>query len=317
MKVIDIINNSSKTFASFELVPPLKGSDINKLHSGIEPLMEFNPPFLNITSHRDDVEYRHDINGTIRKVVLTKRPGPVAIAAAIMKRFDVEVVPHIICGGTTIHKIENDLIDLDFLGVENIVTLRGDALPGHKFFVPENDGHKYGVDLVNQVKQLNRGVYRDETLINVKPTNFCIGVAGYPEKHYEAPNLSIDIENLKRKVDAGADYIVTQMFFDNQKFYDFRDRCVAAGINIPILPGLKPISTQRHIEILPRVFSLDLPEELTRELIKCKDNTAIYQVGVEWCIMQSKDLIKNSVPAIHYYTMGKGNNVVEILRKTF
>ncbi|MGL5682070.1 MAG: methylenetetrahydrofolate reductase [Marinifilaceae bacterium] len=317
MKVIDILNSRTTPFASFELVPPLKGSDINKLHNSIEPLMEFKPPFLNITCHRDEMEYRQRPDGSIKKVTVTKRPGSVAIAAAIMRRFDAEVVPHVICGGTTRHRIENELIDLNFLGIENVVALRGDALPGEKIFTPEHGGHKYSYELVRQINKLNKGIYRDETLVNPLPTNFCIGVAGYPEKHYEAPNLSMDIANLKQKVDEGADYVVTQMFFDNEKYFSFVERCREAGITVPIIPGLKPISTLKHIEMLPSIFSLDLPEALMAELIKCKTNKDIYQVGVEWCTQQTKELIARGSNVVHYYTMGKGENVIEILRNCF
>lgn len=317
MKVTEILKQRTTPFASFELVPPLKGSDISKLYNSIEPLMEFAPPFINITSHRDEVEYRQKPDGSIEKVTVTKRPGSVAIAAAIMKRFPVEVVPHIICGGASKHKIENDLIDFNFLDIQNVVALRGDAIPGQKYFTPETDGHRYSNDLVEQINNLNKGIYQDESITNAIATNFCIGVAGYPEKHYEAPNIDIDIENLKRKVDAGADYIVTQMFFDNDKFYQFTEQCRAAGITVPIIPGLKPISTQTHIEMLPRAFSLDLPQDLMQALRACKDNKAIYQVGIEWCAAQSKDLLAHGAPAIHFYTMGKADNIREILKRSF
>lgn len=317
MKVIEILAQKKSPFASFELVPPLKGSDISKLYNSIEPLMEFAPPFINITFHRDEVEYRQKADGTIEKVTVTKRPGSVAIAAAIMKRFPVEVVPHIICGGASKHKIENDLLDLNFLDIQNVVALRGDAIPGQKHFSPEPDGHRYSCELVEQIHKLNQGIYLDESITNAISTNFCIGVAGYPEKHYEAPNIDIDIENLKRKVEAGADYIITQMFFDNAKFYQFTEQCRTAGITVPIIPGLKPISTQTHIEMLPRAFSLDLPQELMQELRKCKTNKDIYQVGIEWCTAQSKDLLAHGAPAIHYYTMGKADNIREILKRSF
>lgn len=316
-KVIDIINQKTAPFVSFELVPPLKGSDISKLYNAIEPLMEFAPPFINITNHRDEVEFRQKPDGTFEKVTITKRPGSVAIAAAIMKRFPVEVVPHLICGGTSKYRIENDLIDLNFLDIQNVVALRGDAIPGQKYFVPEADGHRYSCELVEQIHHMNKGRYLDDSLTQAVPTNFCIGVAAYPEKHYEAPNLDIDIENLKHKVDAGADYIVTQMFFNNAHFYQFVDKCRAAGIQVPIIPGLKPISTQSHIEMLPRSFSIDLPQELMQEIRKCKDNKAIYQVGIEWCTAQSKELLAHGVPAIHYYTMGKADNIREILKRAF
>lgn len=316
-KVIDIINKKTAPFASFELVPPLKGSDISKLYASIEPLMEFAPPFINITFHRDEVEYRQKNDGRFEKVILTKRPGSVAIAAAIMKRFPVEVVPHLICGGTSKHQLENDLIDLNFLDIQNVVALRGDAIPGQKYFTPEPDGHRYSCELVEQIHNMNQGIYLDSSLTDAVHTNFCIGVAAYPEKHYEAPNIDIDIENLKHKVDAGADYIVTQMFFDNAKFYTFVEKCRAAGISVPIIPGLKPISTSTHIEMLPRAFSIDLPQDLMKEVRKCKDNKEIYRVGIEWCVAQSQDLLAQGAPVIHYYTMGKADNIREILKRTF
>lgn len=317
MQVTDILKNSQKPFVSFELVPPLKGSDITKLYHSIEPLMEFAPPFINITSHRDEVEYRQKPDGAIEKVTVTKRPGSVAVAAAIMKRFNVEVVPHIICSGASKHKIENDLIDLNFLDIENVVALRGDAIPGQKFFSPEADGHKYSSELVEQIHNLNHGKYLDDSITDAVPTNFCIGVAGYPEKHYEAPNLEMDIANLKQKVEAGADYIVTQMFFDNSRFFRFVEQCRAAGITVPIIPGLKPISTQGHIDMLPRSFSIDLPEDLMKEVRKCNCNKEIYQVGIEWCTMQSKELLSRGAQAIHYYTMGKADNIREILKRAY
>jgi methylenetetrahydrofolate reductase (NADPH) len=317
MKVIDILNSKDKPFASFELVPPLKGSDISKLYQSIEPLIEFNPPFINITCHRDEIEYRENPDGTFEKATIAKRPGSVAIAAAIVKKYAVEVVPHLICGGASKQKLENDLLDLHFLGFQNVVALRGDAVSGQKFFAAEPDGYKYSSELVAQIHHMNQGKYLDANLNNTMCTDFCIGVAGYPEKHCEAPNIATDIQRLKHKVAAGADYIITQMFFDNQKFYDFVAECSAAGISVPIIPGLKPISTQRHIELLPRSFSLDFPEALMNELRKCKTDAAIYQAGIEWCILQSNDLLKNNVPAIHYYTMGKANNIRQILKTVF
>lgn len=317
MKVIDIINGDHKPFASFELVPPLKGSDINKLYASIEPLMEFKPPFINMTAHRDETEFRQLPDGSFKKITITKRPGSVAIAAAIMKRFHVEVVPHIICGGSTKWEIENTLLDLNFLDIKNVVALRGDAVPGEKYFTPTPDGHIHSNELVAQISNMNRGVYLDNTLKEAVPTNFCIGVAGYPEKHCEAPNLDIDIENLKRKVEAGADYIITQMFFDNSKYFNFVEKCRAAGITVPIIPGVKPISTHRHIELLPQAFSIDLPQDLMKEILKCKDNSQIYSVGIEWCTAQCKELLAHGAKAIHFYTMGKADNVREIIRRAF
>ena len=317
MKIADILKGDHKPFTSFELVPPLKGSDINKLYSSIEPLMEFNPPFINMTAHRDEIEYRMAPDGTFRQLTVTKRPGTVAIAAAIMKRFDVEVVPHVICGGATKNEVENLLLDLNFLGIQNVMALRGDAVPGEKYFSPTPGGHKHSNELVEQIANMNKGRYLDDALKDAVPTDFCVGVAGYPEKHCEAANLDMDIEHLKRKVEAGADYIVTQMFFDNSKFFSFVKKCREAGITVPIIPGIKPISTQKHIELLPQAFSIDIPQELMKELVKCRNNEAIYKLGIEWAALQCKDLLENGARAVHFYTMGKADNIREIIRKAF
>ena len=292
MKIIDILKGDHKPFTSFELVPPLKGSDINKLYNSIEPLMEFNPPFINMTAHRDEIEYRRTPDGTFQQITVTKRPGTVAIAAAIMKRFDVEVVPHVICGGATKNDIENLLLDLNFLGIQNVMALRGDAIPGEKYFTPTPGGHPHSSCLVEQIAAMNNGKYLDDTLKDVVSTDFCVGVAGYPEKHCEAANLDMDIEFLKKKVECGADYIVTQMFFDNEKYFSFVERCRAAGITVPIIPGIKPISTHKHIELLPKAFSIDIPQELMRELVKCKTSEAIYRLGIEWATLQCKELLE-------------------------
>lgn len=317
MKVIDIINSKSGPFPSLEFVPPLKGSDINRLYSSIEPFMEFNPPFINITCHREEIEYRENADGTISRYVLTKRPGTVAIAAAVMKRFPIEVVPHIICSGTNRFAIENELIDLNFLDIQNVMALRGDAPAGHKKFKAEPDGCRYSNELVAQIKAMNEGRYIDDSIKDAVPTNFCIGVAGYPEKHFEAPNLEVDIENLKRKVAAGADYIITQMFFDNNKYFEFVAKCREKGIKVPIIPGLKPLSTAAHLTKLPEAFSIGIPQELVSLVKECKSEDQIYQLGIEWCVSQSKDLIAKGAPAIHYYTMGRGNNVTEVLKRVF
>lgn len=317
MKVIDIIHEAKQPIFSFEIVPPLKGGDIHKLYEAIEPLIEFAPPFINITFHRDEVEYRQAPDGSIRKVTVTKRPGSVALAAAIMKRYHVEVVPHLVCGGATAHQLENDLIDLNFLDIDNVMVLRGDPIPGERHFTAEAGGHRHSQELVQQIKNLNRGIYLDDTLTETVPTNFCIGVAGYPEKHYEAPNFTRDIEYLKQKVEAGADYIVTQMFFDNQKYFSFVEKCRAQGITVPIIPGLKPISTPKHIETLPRSFSIDIPEDLEYTIRHSRTPQEAKQVGIEWCIQQSRELLAGGVPAIHYYTMGKSDNVKEIVKQVF
>ena len=318
MKIPDTLKNSEKTHFSFELLPPLKGRSINEIYNTIDPLMEFNPPYINITYHREEVVYKKREAGLLERKTVRKRPGTVAIAAAIKYKYrDVNVVPHLICGGFNKEETENALIDLNFLGIENILLLRGDPNKSTNLFVPENDGHKNALGLVEQVSNLNKGIYLDEELENSTPTNFTIGVAGYPEKHIEAPNNSSDIHFLKKKVEAGAEFIVTQMFFDNQKYYDFVDICRKEGINVPIIPGLKPVAVQNHISSLPKTFNIDLPEALVKELIKCKDNKQVRQVGVEWAIAQSKDLIKNNVPVIHYYTMGKSDNIYNIAKNVF
>jgi methylenetetrahydrofolate reductase (NADPH) len=279
--------------------------------------MEFVPPFINITFHRDEEEFRQRPDGSIERVVVTKRPGSVALAAAIMKRFRVEMVPHVVCGGATRHEIENELIDLNFLDIENVMALRGDPVSGQRFFVPEEGGHRYCNELVEQISRMNRGHYLDTSITGAVPTNFCIGVAGYPEKHLEAPNQTTDIENLKRKVDAGADYIVTQMFFNNDAFFRFVDRCRQAGITVPIIPGIKPISTAKHAETLPRVFNIDIPEPLVHAIRQCKNNEAVKHVGIEWAVAQGKELVARGAPAVHYYTMGSSDNIRDIVKQVF
>jgi len=318
MKVIDILKSGRAPFASFELVPPLKGSDVSRLYDSIDPLMEFNPPFINVTCHRDEVEYVPNENGTYTKLTLAKRPGTVAIVAAIMRRYpQLEIVPHVICGGASRSKVESELLDLHFLGIQNVVALRGDAIPGQRFFIPEPDGFSHTNELVEMIRNLNRGQYLDPTVKNGLSTDFSIGVAAYPEKHYEAANLDTDIQNLKRKVEAGADYVITQMFFDNRQFYEFVGRCREAGITVPIIPGLKPVSSQRQIDLLPRSFHIDIPQELVSELQKTRTTDEAYQVGIEWSIQQSRDLLGHGVPAIHYYTMAKTDNVRKIVSSVF
>ncbi len=317
-KVIDILNGSKKPFASFELVPPLKGSDVSRLYDSIDPLMEFEPPFINVTCHRDEVEYVPNADGTYTKLTLAKRPGTVAIVAAIMRRYpQLEIVPHVICGGASRSKVESELLDLHFLGIQNIVALRGDAIPGQRFFIPEPDGFSHTDELVAMIHQLNGGQYLDPTVKNGLSTDFCVGVAAYPEKHYEAANLDTDISYLKRKVEAGADYVVTQMFFDNQQFFSFVERCREAGITVPIIPGLKPISSKRQIDLLPRSFHIDIPQELVAMLSAAKTSDDAYQAGIEWCVSQSRELLNHGVPAIHYYTMAKTDNVRKIVSAVF
>lgn len=318
MKVIDILNGKRRPFASFELVPPLKGSDASRLYQSLDPLMEFQPPFINITCHRDEIEFVPKGDGTFTRMTLAKRPGTVAIVAAIMRRYPkLEIVPHVICGGSSCSRVESELLDLHFLGINNIMALRGDALPGQKHFLPESDGFSHSSELVGMISDLNRGQYLDPTVKQGLATDFCIGVAGYPEKHFEAANLESDIQNLRGKVEAGADYIVTQMFFDNEKFFTFVELCRKAGIKVPIIPGLKPISSKKQIDMLPRAFHIDIPQELVSLMNKTKTAEDAYQLGIEWAIKQSRELLEHGFPAIHYYTMAKPDNVCEIVRAVF
>ena len=318
MKVIDILRSAEKPFASFELVPPLKGSDASRLYQSLDPLMEFQPPFINITCHRDEIEFVPNADGTFTRMTLAKRPGTVAIVAAIMRRYpELEIVPHVICGGSSCSRVESELLDLHFLGLNNIMALRGDALPGQKHFLPEPDGFSHSSELVEMISNLNRGQYLDPTVTNGLCTDFCIGVAAYPEKYFEAANIETDIEHLKQKVDAGANYIVTQMFFDNERFFTFVELCRKAGITVPIIPGLKPISSKKQIDLLPRAFHIDIPQELVTLMEKTKTAEDAYNLGIEWAIKQSRELLEHGFPAIHYYTMAKPDNVCQIVRAVF
>ena len=317
MKVIEHINKAKKTLFTVEVLPPKKGDNIKSLFEHIDPLMEFKPPFIDVTYHREEYVYKKMDNGLLKRRSIRKRPGTVGICAAIKHRYDVDTVPHIICGGFTKEETENALIDLDFLGIDNVLVIRGDAIKSEPRFVPDPEGNNYAIDLLNQVQDMNTGNYIDEELHNAAQSDFCIGVAGYPEKHFEAPNLKSDLKYLKMKVDAGAEYIVTQMFYDNKKYFEFVDNCQAMGINVPIIPGLKPITTKRQSSILPSIFHIDLPEDLSDEIDKCKDNNQAKEVGVEWAIQQSKELIEYGVPTLHFYSMGKAEPVYRIAKELF
>ncbi len=317
MKVIDHIQKSSETIFSFEILPPLKGQNIQAIYDSIDPLMEFNPPFVNVTYHREEVVYKRLKSGLMEQKTIRKRPGTVGICAAIQNKYHIDAVPHILCGGFSKEDTENALIDLDFLGIENVLALRGDAIKGEPYFKPQKGGNSFACDLVKQIKQMNQGQYLDEELENFTPTNFCIGVAGYPEKHFESPSINSDVKRIKEKVDAGAEYIITQLFFDNQKFFDYEKKCRDAGIEVPIIPGLKPISTKKHLSFLPNFFKVDLPDDLIAQVEKCKDNKAVRQLGVEWGIQQAKELKKAGVPAIHFYSMGRPDNVQNIAKAVF
>ncbi len=313
MKVTQHIKNTKKTLFSFEILPPLKGTSIQSIYNSLDPLMEFNPPFIDVTYHREEHVYKKRKDGLLERRSVRKRPGTVGICAAIMNKYQVDTVPHIICGGFNKEETENALIDLDFLGIDNVLVLRGDPIKSETYFTAEKGGHKYASELLVQVNEMNNGIYLDEELKNSAPTDFCIGVAGYPEKHFEAANMRSDIHFLKKKVEAGADYIVTQMFFDNQKYFDFVKLCREHDINIPIIPGLKPISIQKQLTLLPHRFNLNIPNNLVDEVLKCKDNDSVRQVGVEWATQQTKELIEFGAPCVHFYTMGKSDNVQEIV----
>ncbi len=317
MKITDHIAQSKDTLFSFEILPPLKGQRIEDIYEVIDPLMEFEPPFINVTYHREEVVYKRLPNGLLEQKTVRKRPGTVGICAALQYRYKVDTVPHMLCGGFSKEDTENALIDLDFLGVENVLALRGDSMKNERFFAPEADGHQYAKDLVGQIKDMNEGKFLDEELQNTNKTNFCIGVAAYPEKHFEAPSLNQDIMHLKQKVDAGADFIITQLFFDNQKYFDFVDRCRKAGITVPIIPGIKPLSTKQHLSFLPHFFKVDLPDDLVKAVVDCKDNASARQVGIEWGIKQAQELKASGAPAIHFYSMGRPDNIAAIAKATF
>ena len=320
MKVIDIINQAAQNSAprfTIELLPPLKGDGTQGVFSAIDTLVEYGPAYINVTFQREDEKLVEREDGLWERRVTRRRPGTVGISAAIMKRYGIETVPHLICGGLSRYDIEDALIDMDFLGIENVLALRGDSRRTERRFAPHPDGHAYADGLVRQIAAMNRGEFVDGEVENCHHSKFCIGVAGYPEKHSEAPNMATDIENLRRKIDAGAEYIVTQMCFDNQRIFEFIERCRAAGITVPIVPGLKPFTTKSQLTVLPQTFHVDLPEELVKAVSQCKDNRAVKQVGIEWAMMQARELKAAGLPVIHFYTMSRTDNVAEIVKNVF
>jgi len=319
MKVTDHIKNANgKTLFSFEIIPPKKGNSIQELYNNIDPLMEFQPPFIDVTTSREEYVYIDKADGLLDRKITRMRPGSVGICAAIKHKYDVDTVPHVLCGGFTKEETEYLLVDCHYLGIDNVMALRGDAMSHQKYFEACNGGHQYAQGLVEQIQDLNKGKYlHDVVESSNNPADFCIGVAGYPEKHLEAPSLKTDLKRLKQKVDAGADYVVTQMFFDNEKYFDFVKMAKAEGINVPIIPGIKPIAVNRHLQLLPQVFRIDLPEALIAEVEKCKTNKEVRQVGIEWSIQQSKELLAAGVPVLHYYSMGKSDNIKAIAKELF
>jgi methylenetetrahydrofolate reductase (NADPH) len=317
MSVIDKIKNATGPLFTFELLPPLKGHSIERIYTAIDRLVEFNPAYINFTSHRNETIFRERPDGLIEKKLVRLRPGTIALAAAVKYKYNIPVVPHILCGGFSKEETENVLIEMRFLGIDDVLALRGDPQKGSRIFIPEKNGHAYTFELVQQIADMNDGKYLEDNLENADPTNFCIGVAGYPEKHFEAPNRQIDMENLKRKIDAGASYVVTQMFFDNNRFCRFREECIKMGITVPIIPGIKPISALNDIKLLPQTFHIDLPNDLYSAVHKCKSDGEAREVGIEWATMQSKGLIELGVPGIHYYTLGRSDNVARIVKASF
>jgi len=314
LKVTDYFKHAQgKSLASFEILPPIKGGSMEEIFKILDPLMEFKPPFIDVTYHREEYIYNVKETGYYEKIAIRKRPGTVGICASIMHRYGVDAVPHLICGGFSKEETENALIDLSFLNINNVLALRGDARKFEGKFVPEKDGHKFALDLVRQIQGMNEGKYLDKGIENGSKSDFCIGIAGYPEKHFESPNLATDLKYTKKKIDAGADYIVTQMFFDNSKFFEYRDACKKAGINVPIVPGLKPLTKRYQLTSIPRNFFINMPDTLVKAMKKAKTPDAILQVGTEWCIQQSKELKEAGVPCLHYYTMGDVDTVKKIV----
>jgi methylenetetrahydrofolate reductase (NADPH) len=317
MHVTAHLAKAKDTLVSFEILPPLKGKTITSIYDHLDPLMEFKPSWINVTYHRSETMFKKKTDGTFEKVDVRKRPGTVGICAAIMNHYNIDAVPHIICGGFTKRETEDALIDLQFLGIDNALILRGDAAKNESSFEPEPGGNKYAIDLLKQVGQLNQGIYLDEDILNGGKTDFCMGVAGYPEKHFESPNFEIDLIKTKEKVDAGADYIMTQMFFNNQKFMEYVQACRDMGITVPIIPGLKPITNKKQLTILPRIFHVDIPTDLSNAINKCKTDAECEQVGTEWLIQQSRELKAAGVPVLHYYTLGKPKVIRDVVSAVF
>ncbi len=317
MKITEQIAQASNTLLSLEILPPMRGTKIASLYAQLDPLMEYKPSCINVTYHRAEQLFKNLPDGTFKRVEIRKRPGTVGICAALMNKYKVDAVPHLICGGFTKEETENALIDLHYLGVDNVLALRGDALKNERFFVPEDKGNKNAYELVTQIHNLNKGRFLEEETLNESNTDFCIGVAGYPEKHSDAANMDLDIMFLKRKIDAGAQYIITQMFFDNQKYFDFVDKCRKAGILVPIIPGLKPIATLSQLQVLPSIFHIDIPIQLATEVLNCKTKEDVTQVGKEWLVAQCKELLEHKVPFLHFYTMGKNTVIRDVLKEIF
>ncbi|WP_457616436.1 methylenetetrahydrofolate reductase [NAD(P)H] [Lutibacter sp.] len=318
MKVTEHIKKANgKTLFSFEIVPPQKGQNIQELYNNIDPLMEFKPPFIDVTTSREEHIYIPKENGLLEQKITRMRPGTVGICASLKHKYDVDAIPHVLCGGFTKEETEYLLVDCHYLGLDNVMALRGDAMKHEQYFKATKGGHQYAVELVKQISNLNKGIYLHEIIETPYKSDFCIGVAGYPEKHLESPSLESDLRRLKEKVDAGADYVVTQMFFDNKKYFNFVENARKIGITVPIIPGIKPVAVFKHLQVLPQVFRLDLPNDLIREIEKCTTNKQVREVGVAWAIAQTKELIKAGVPVVHFYSMGKSDNIKAIASEVF
>lgn len=318
MKVTEHIKNAKeKTLFSFEIVPPQKGQNIQKLYDNIDPLMEFKPPFIDVTTSREEHVYIQKEGGLLERKVTRMRPGTVGICASLMNKYQVDTVPHVLCGGFTKEETEYVLVDCHYLGIDNVMALRGDAMKDEAYFMAKNEGNNFASELVKQINNLNKGIYLHDIIETTYNSDFCIGVAGYPEKHMESPSMQADLRRLKEKIDAGAEYVVTQMFFDNSKYFAFVEAARKIGITAPIIPGIKPVAVQRHLSVLPQVFKLDLPDELVSAVEACKNNAEVRQVGIEWAIQQSKELVAAGVPVLHYYSMGKSDNIKAIASEVF
>jgi len=314
MKVTDHIKQAKSTLISFEILPPVKGKSIDHLFQHIDAIMECKPAFINVTYHRAEQVFKKRIDGNFQQIEIRKRPGTVGICASIMNRYSVDAVPHLICGGFSKEETENALIDLHYLGIDNVLALRGDAAANQKFFSPHEQGHRYALDLVKQVVDLNKGKYLEEDILDEGKTDFCIGVAGYPEKHYESANMDWDLYNLNAKVNAGGDYITTQMFFDNQKYFNFVDQCKQIGIEQPVIPGLKPLTSKKQLQAIPGIFHVEIPTDLTKAIMACKTDADCEKVGTQWLIAQCRDLIAKKVPVLHFYTLGKPNVILNVIK---
>lgn len=315
MKVTQHLAESKKTIISFEILPPTKGKSIQSIYDHLDPLMEFKPSFINVTYHRAEQVFKKRSDGTFERVEIRKRPGTVGICAALMNKYKVEAIPHLICGGFSKEETENALIDLDFLGIKNVLALRGDAAANEKFFAPHPHGHRYAEELVSQIVTLNNGRYMEEDIIDGAKTDFCIGVAGYPEKHFEAANIETDIYYLKRKIDIGADYVTTQLFYNNKHYYNYLKICRDNSINVPIIPGLKPLTNKKQLNMIPRVFNVEIPMELYNAIMKARTDAECEQIGTEWLLNQCRDLLKNNVPVLHFYTLGKPMVIYNVLKQ--